>query len=99
MEDTTKDFLKSAFWGKKRTPIESYTKWGDGTKENPFLLVNEEINDYVGSQYSIIEHLYGSFKLKSQVIDIKNIDALKVEYNHWNNKKFATIYFDISECL
>lgn len=99
MQQETKDFLKEAFGGKKKTLIERRTSWGDWSKESPFILKRQEINDYIWDEYSIIRSIYGDFDIIQQKLckyDWRDIDELDIVCLD-NGAEKITVYFDITE--
>jgi hypothetical protein len=99
MQIETKEFLKEFFWGKKKSLIERRTSWGDWSKETPFVLIRQEINDYVWDEYTIIRYIYGDFERRQQRLCVygwRKIDELDIVCLDYGAKKI-TVYFDITE--
>jgi hypothetical protein len=93
MQDDTKDFLKDTFW-RRKTPLESLTSWWDWSKENPFLLIRQEVNDYVWHEYTILNYLYGQYKVLGQRLSYDKIDEMDIEMTHGEK---ITVYFDLTQ--
>ncbi len=99
MQDTAKDFLKSAFWSEKKWLIERLTLGGDWTKDCPFILRRDEINNYVWDEYIIMKFLYKNYYKVAQRLcedNWKNTEEIDIVYLDGVEVR-KTIYFDLSE--
>lgn len=100
MQTETKDFLKEAFWSKKRSQVERRTSWWDWSKEKPFVLIRQEFNDYVWDEAIIIKFLYGDYDKGQQRLckyDGKNVDEIDITYMENDRLKKRTVCFDLTE--
>jgi hypothetical protein len=100
MQNQTKDFLKETFWNDKKLSVERMIVWWDWSKENPFVLIRQEFNDYVWDEARIMRLFYGDYNKKQQrLIDYKwkSMDEIDIIYIEDDNEKKRTVYFDLSE--
>ncbi|MDD3262595.1 MAG: hypothetical protein PHR61_02005 [Candidatus Absconditabacteria bacterium] len=81
MMDDTKDFLKETFGNDRKGIFELLTLGGNGSKQSPFILRRDEINDYTGDEKMIMNFLYKRYdKIAQRLVNNngKNIDEIDI---------------------